>query len=442
MTITFSRRGIAALDLVRAEYVAVAAGSLALTAMPTPCFAQLQGTAIEEGSRGLNVGVNDRPRPQYDSPGFYSGGFLISPQVTVRGGYESNPLQRDTGASGDAFTLITGQVSINSSWAQHALGMQLTGGLLRHSEQTARNENRFGSSLRGRYDFDPSTALALLAQYDRRYETQYDLTDGISGAAAVPLDSGTVTASLTHKAGQVRFSLLGNYGHLNYLPYRTLAGGIGNQNGRDRKSWAGAGQVDYGAADSTYVYAQVGYEQIRYDSPLPNGIANRDSNAVRFIAGLSSDLTGLLRGRIGLGYMARDYVSPLYRRVRGLTVEGKLEFFASELTTFTLTGYRRIEDNAFQSQGGYFKTGATLRADHELLRNVLLNASIDYSSANFGNGIGKARLFQAGTGARYLLNQHISFEGSVKYSRRSQDSTVFGNRFENVAAVASIRYAF
>ncbi|MEJ8630460.1 outer membrane beta-barrel protein [Sphingomonas sp. I4] len=152
------------------------------------------------------------------------------------------------------------------------------------------------------------------------------------------------------------------------------------------------------------------------------GVPNRSSNQVQVLAGLSTDLSELLRGSIGIGYINRTYDAARYRTVAGLSFNGKVEYFPSQLTTVTLSGRREVDDASLIGTSGFFATNAALRIDHELLRNLLVNLGADLEFDDYRDFSGRATSFRTSAGGQYLVNHQLSFNGQLFYGRRTTNS--------------------
>lgn len=417
-----------------ASFVVPLGGAL----LGTPAAAQLQGTVIETNTRGDNTSVTQRARPEYDSPGIYAGAFLIQPEVTAEIGYTSNALLEESNGQSDGYAAIQPSIRFNSTWSRNALSGQVTGDFRRYFDSTIRDGNGYGADLNGRYEIGVSTSITGTARAHRRFESQYSLTSVTTGAALVPLNDYGGTLVATTSRGRVRLSALGNVSRLTYGDV-TVNGARFDQSARNRTGLAGAVQADLSISDTSFAFLQIGGERFRYETDLPGGVTNRDSGALRILGGMSFDVSRLIRGRVGVGYIDRNYRSPSFRDVSGVTIEGQLEYFVTELTTITLNGHRVIEDAAIPQVGGFFRTGGQLRADHELLRNVLLYGSIEYDQARYADD-GTVKLWQFSGGANYLMNRHMSLALDLTYGDRDQSGIVPGNGFDEFRSALSLSY--
>jgi hypothetical protein len=145
-----------------------------------------------------------------------------------------------------------------------------------------------------------------------------------------------------------------------------------------------------------------------------------------------------VRGSVGVGYVKRSYDSPLYNAIDGVSADVRLEYFITELTTISLNGRRYIEDSTFANSGGYFNTGAGIRIDHELLRNLLLNAAVDYENEDFKRIDRDDNIYRIQGGARYLMNRSIGLGTTVAYTSRKSSGVDATRDFDEVRALISL----
>jgi uncharacterized protein (PEP-CTERM system associated) len=113
---------------------------------------------------------------------------------------------------------------------------------------------------------------------------------------------------------------------------------------------------------------------------------------------------------------------------------GRLVWNITQLTTLTFNGLRAFNTGTPTSSGataipgpagnGYLATTLSANADHELLRNLLINLNAGYENDSFQGITRTDNVFTAGAGVRYLVNRNLFLGGSFSYYQRS--STVAG----------------
>ncbi len=390
------------------------AGSAQAQSIYTPGFE----TAIPfTYDRGRNTSVLQRARPDYSAIGILAGGFTLYPSMSMSAGFTTNAYQATTSNLSDGFVTLTPQVVVKSNWSVHRLAIDTGGNFVRYFKATTQNENGWHVDAEGKIDVSSRAAISLTAKTAQEYESRF------SGAALNNIQSATpYQVSMGEALADIRFDRLrtvieGDYSDFNFKSIRTLDGLDLNQDNRDRGIARVSGYAEYGLTPDAGLFVQATYTNTDYRHDLASTIENRNSNEIRSLAGLSLDVSALIRGSIGVGYAHRDYKSPAFKSFGGVSVTGRIEYFPTELTTVTLTVRREIED-ATIGTSGYFDTGGALRVDHELLRNLILNLGIDYEVDKY-EGSGSAHVVRTGGGARYLVNHLFELNFDANYGHRT-----------------------
>ena len=367
--------------------------------------------------RGRNVSVTERARPESNPVGLPAGGFTILPSLDIQPGYTDNVYQNDDNKVDDAFVNLAPRVLIRSNWLRNSLQFEGSGNFIRYATESPRNQNGWSLATRGRYDVGSIVTLNAGLDTARMYESQFTGAAITDVRSPTPFQRSQVRFLADARFAQVRVVAAGTYANFDFKSVSTLAGTTLSQDGRDRQVLSGALQAEYGVTPDTGLFAQFTYTDTKYDQPFAPGAANRDSEEYRLLGGVTLDIAALVRGTFGVGYIDRNFNSALYEDVKGLSFDGRIEYFLSELTTITVLGSREIQD-ASGNGSGFFTTLGTVRADHELLRNLLLNASVSYWQDKFFGFDGKADVTRVSGGATYLTNRLISGKLDISYSHR------------------------
>ena len=97
------------------------------------------------------------------------------------------------------------------------------------------------------------------------------------------------------------------------------------------------------------------------------------------------------------------------------------------MTTLHAGIVRRIEETTALVGGvrasGFFATRYSLSADHELLRNLLLNANVAFTENDYEGIKRKDGIYDVGVSARYLLNRNLYGSIGYRYTQRERDTT-------------------
>jgi hypothetical protein len=398
-----------------------------------PGTAQAQDSVLMEPmqspdyDRGRNVSVTEKPREDYDAQGVRRGAFLIYPRLGIGAGVSDNVYLTPTSKTGDVYALLSPSINIQSDWSIHQLSLQGGASLRRYADETVRNQDEWYVNALGRVDVGGSFALVGETQFARTQESPFtgSLTSSLAALSSYQRQTAVVRGQYT--SGRSRVSLSYDLSNFKFSDIVLNTGAPLTQRDRDRSIQHATGQVERALSPSFSIYGEVGYSVTDYAHQLLNGTANRDSQALRGVVGVHLDLSSFIRGNIGAGYVRRTYRSPLYKDVSGLSIEAKLEYFPTELTTVTLDARRLLDDSSIGGVGAFFDNRVGLRIDHEVRRNLLGFVSGGFSKQDYVDSSFSSDIYQATTGSRYLISRSASLQATLGYASRSQVGLLGGN---------------
>lgn len=182
-------------------------------------------------------------------------------------------------------------------------------------------------------------------------------------------------------------------------------------------------RTGYELAPLREIYLLTGFNTRDYDQSRDNNGFARSSDGYTLALGTKYDLTGVTAIDVFAGYRQQDYDDVRLDTVQGWTAGAKLIWNVTRLTTVTGTLSREVEETTISSASGYFATVAELRVDHELLRNLVLDASLAYEEDEF-EGIAREDEYYTGrVGAKYLINRNFSLSGGYRYRERASSQS-------------------
>jgi hypothetical protein len=141
----------------------------------------------------------------------------------------------------------------------------------------------------------------------------------------------------------------------------------------------------------------------RYDHPAI-GVASNNSINWCVLFGVDYDDNTVWRYRLLGGIESRDAVTA--SETTGI-VEGEVIWSPTGMTTVRATATRGIADAAQTGLASFTYTAGRLAVDHELFRNVLLNASLTVRHATFNPSGGQQFGVGAGAGATWFINRNM-----------------------------------
>jgi hypothetical protein len=388
--------------------------------------------------RGKNTSVLQRERPEYQAQGVRAGSFLVYPKLELGAGFTDNAYQVDNNKDGDVYALIAPSIAANSNWSTNELNLNAGARLRRFASETPRNETNYNLDVSGRLDATRSLTFNTLLRTARSTEARSSAASPQDAAEAIQYQQTTASVGSAFAGARVRGQVAVSVDNFNFSDVRAFSGATISQQGRDQTLLRTTARGEYAVSPDTSLFLQAGYTDTSYRRPLSTGISNRDSKEINVIGGASFDLSALIRGGIGIGYIDRRYQAPIYRDISGLSAEARVEYFPTQLTTVGFNIRRTVQDSFFGNSSGFFATAAALRVDHELLRNLLLNAQVGYEQDDFVNQDSKSKVVRYSVGGRYLLNRDFGFGLVVGRDNRSARGTVGLQAFDETRALLSL----
>ena len=263
-----------------------------------------------------------------------------------------------------------------------------------------------------------------------RAETFFEPRTAISNLpnALEPVEANVVGANVGGDYEFGRVQLRGRIGidSFDYEDVPLRSGGTADQDFRDRDETVGTLRAAYAVERDWAVFAEARLIDRSYDNNSAAGETEtpftRDSQGTVFLVGTDFELPVLLRGEFAVGYQSFEYDDARFNDVDGLSVDGRLEWFVTQLTTLTANANRSVIDPGLFGEAGATETRVGLRADHELLRNLILFGQIGVANYDFENTDRSDDRFDLGAGLTYKLNKRAWVETAYRFV--SQDSDV------------------
>jgi hypothetical protein len=371
--------------------------------------------------RGRNVSVLEQPRPDYDPLGIHVGSFLAFPTLQTAAGYSSNIFLVQDGAQDDGFIDVRPGLRVNSDWSQHMVMFRGDALMRRFLSNPIRNEDSWSADLLGRLDVGSKLSIFGEAQASRQYESPISGQINASSTVLSSYTTNMVRVNAEYTAGQSKALFNVDHSVYDFSNINFPDGSFVDQSNRDRTITRVLGQYEYAFTPSVSLYGQVTPQWTNYRQDLTVGVANRDSFALRTIGGINFDIAGLARGTVGLGYTWRNFDSPLYKDVDGFSIEARLDYFLSPLTTVSVAARRIIDDANIGATAAFFENRVSARVDHELLTNLLLNGRFEYSDQDYIGVQQTSNAYSGTLGAKYFSSRHLQWDLQSTYMRRTSD---------------------
>ena len=383
----------------------------------------------------------ERESSAYIQKGLRFGSFMYLPSLDQVNEYNSNIYLRDSKVlSGNPTAVVESYIShykpgvyVRSDWARHSLRFGLNTDIAQYASLAEHNDYQdVMTHLDSQLDFTRDSYLNSSIAYNKVHENRGS-PDQIGGMAPTLYSSKIIDNAYTQKFNRVAVKTALISTRYDYEDVQSSLGTTLKMTTRDRWEYKPSMRLSYEIQPQYEVFAKFDYKQIFYDNGVlssGSGSAyNRNSHGYNATAGLSFDLTDLLTGDISGGYIQQSYDDTRLSQVSGINGFLNLKYRPTKLTTVLARVGRDVNETTQQGVAGILNTTATLSAEHELFRNVLLRVGgnvgqmgfqgYDITSTNRNN---RNDMMYGGTAsAKYLLNRNVSTDITYTYSTRDSN---------------------
>lgn len=367
-----------------------------------------------------NVTVQDRPRPDYDPLGIRAGTFLVFPSLSLEGGYDDNVYAESNDEDDDFFATLRPEIDARSDWNRHALNFGVAAEGARYLEEDNNDYLDFFSNAEGRLDISRDNILTGGIEVNRLHEDRESPDDAGQGQDVTEYWNPIARLAYRRNFNRIYTQIGADLTRFDFKDNDDI-----NEDDRDRNQYRGRLRAGYEISPRISAFGEGIYEIRDYDqTPNDQGV-DRNSEGYSLRAGTEIDITGLLFGEVALGYTHREYDDDTLDDVGGLGGGGTLTWNVTPLTTIIFEGTGEVRETTVSFEGdeasGRFDKEVAVDVTHELLRNVLLNATASYTRSDFEGTSRSDDIYRAGGGITYLINRNLSLDASYRYSKRDSD---------------------
>jgi hypothetical protein len=242
----------------------------------------------------------------------------------------------------------------------------------------------------------------------------------------------SATAGYTQGGRRFSYQVDGGVTAAQYNAATLVGGGVLPQSSQDATISSAAVRGSYEIIPDYLGYVRVGGNLFDYWHTVPGG-TRADFSTYRVDLGLQILRRHLISGEAYAGYLVQKYDQSGLGSTSSPDFGGRLNWSITQLTTLTFTGLTIFSTGTPGSTttsfagNSYLSKILTANADHQLLRNVLLNLYTSYENDSFQGITRTDNVFNVGVSVRYLVNRNLFLGGSFSYYQRS--STLAGGSF-------------
>lgn len=383
------------------------------------------GQADNFYSRDKYEAVMDRVQPEYDPEPIRLGSFLVRSQADLSVTATDNVYASSTATESDVIARAGVRVAADTNWSVHGLGGEVTAHRNEYLDLSDESTTDLTARLGGRLDVTRAFSLGASVFAVDSAEPRSEFANDFGADRPINFTRTGAVVEANYRNDRVRFENSLRLTEENFEDSRTIVGGLNiDQDYRDRSITHGRSRLSYALTPDLAVFAQGTYTDSSYDNlQLVGGsLRSRDSKGYTVAGGVDFELSALVRGDIAVGYLDEKKDDAFFADVSGLSLDGRLQWFPTRLTTVSLTGARRVVDTgAFESPSAV-ETVLGARVDHELRRNIILSAygtTFDYAYQETDR---EDQTLELGAVATYKMNKRVHWDAFV----RNRDRDVSG----------------
>lgn len=365
--------------------------------------------------------VMARPRPDYDALGIPVGGFLLFPQLTAYGTYDSNVFRTTESTLDDYFFTFAPSLRLKSNWGLNSL--ELYGGANAYQYLTYSHQNLadWNVGADGRYDIAEGISLYANGMLSDAHESLASPNTVGNQQSPTRYYDKHADISTTVQPNRLGFNAGGIFDRYDYDNTPLIGGGRENNADRSFDDYQAYLRAFYEFSPGYTIFARTTYESRQFDQFLDRSGVHRSSTGYRVDGGADVQFTHLISGEVYLGYLKYDFSRPL-TDVGGVDYGAKLDWLATPLITVHLEGERTLTPIILPGASVQDNETVSLSADYELLRNLIIQARTDYIDSSYPgtNRHDKAPDFQLGT--KYLINHLMSLDLDYILTKRTSNA--------------------
>jgi len=348
-------------------------------------------------------------QPLREPRGVHAGGFMVYPRIEIQEKYEDNIFATKNDRASDLITVITPSISIESTWSRHGLGLQAFGQFSHFAEHGTEDSEQGGVSLTGRVDITGDDYVSEFLSFSREAQDRSETDD--TGSRHPPIFNRYIAHTrYAHQFNDFEFRLDGQMQRFDYI--------AGFDFDRDRLEFDIEPRLSYQMSPYLTPFVQVGYLDRNFDAPINRDGVDPDSRTYDATLGMGFALDPALTGEIAAGVFRTDFDDSTLDPVTSPLVEGTLTWDVTRLTTITGAVSRREAVTSTSENSSKIVSAASVRIDHELLRNVLVDGEVRYRNEAFQDSSRVDNRFDVEIGGTYLLNPNASVSLDYRYTNR------------------------
>jgi hypothetical protein len=359
--------------------------------------------------------VGKRVWPDYAPRGIRYGPWMYYPTATAGVFYDSNVFSSPTNRQDDFATRFSAGLRAHSLWERHALDLSLQTESKFYRKHSSLNQTDVDFNAKGRFDIDHSTQLLGALQAAYLHDEVGSLTSPTGAIEPTPYSFFSTGVALRKEFGRITASVGGRLDSYDYGSVRAANGSLINQDARDGQVYSVHGRVDYAFSEKLGLFALL--ENNKRDL-RGTPTASLDSSGYRALAGLNIELTHLIKGEFGAGYLRQNFVSPTIGDISGPAYRALLTWSPTRRLDVHFDAEQMVTTTADTSVIGALANSFQFGADYEIKPGFVLSPLFIYEKDDFKGQPRKDDVYAAELRLRRAFNHWAGASIYYRYLHR------------------------
>lgn len=381
-----------------------------------------------------NTSVRELPRKGYEPRDIRLGATVIRLQADASAAYDSNVFATSTDERDDIVFQLRPRIEAENDSGVGRARFQAYANLRELVDNSREGSLAFGASLNGDRAINQANSISATAQYDRAIESRAD-PERRAGILDPPRKIDVLFSDFrfAHRGARFGIDVTGALQRFDYLSPIDAD--------RDLNIYRGSITGSIRLASALDLFAEAYVNRRDFDRTVDFSGVDRDATTYGLLVGGRRELTGRLRGRLGVGVFRSEPSDPSLKPFSGFSASGDLTWTPRPRTIVTLSAFSGDVATVRSGASGRTDTRLGVRVEQEARHNILLRGGVSYLRTRF-RGVGGQRQasYAADVEAEYLLNRHVSAFGNVAYVKRTAQRVV--DRFDRSVFMLGVRLRY
>jgi hypothetical protein len=366
--------------------------------------------------------VRTRQQPGYEPVGIRDGSWMFLPSVSAGGFYDSNIFSSNSVKRSDIAATVESTLRANTLWERHGIDVTLDAQEIAYAANPGLDQTN--ASLKGNAWYDLSHDLAVLTSFQIAHLNLAvgSLSSPTGAVQPTPYDYFSGDVSIRKEFNRLTTSVGFRTESYEYGSTRSADGTVIDQSSLDGQIYSLHGRADYAISPvfGWFVAAEGNERDVRGLPGQP-----LDSQGVRALSGATFELTNLITGEIGAGYVQQRFVDPTIGTIEGPSYRAMLTWRPTRLLDIHFKAEQLVTEVSQTSSSGVLANAMQLGLDYELRRNVVASLTGAYEVDRFFGMVRKDDVLTTDARVKYLLNRFSNIALYYQYTNRNSDVPIF-----------------